>query len=131
VRALHIAFGAQVFEVDPKRPVARRDPLHARRQLAAEGLDQHLAERRLLGLARPGQGLDARVGLHPAQRAGVVDEQLHRLAACHQFARQAQAEARVSMVVDDAAEQTPAHQSANPALRRRASSSPSSMTASA
>ena len=122
VHAPHVAFGAEVFEVDPDGAAGCRARRHERRKFggdfAAERLDPDVGRRQSGQHARrqaggPGQHADAvkaarpRARGQPGQRTQVVQPQAHGVAARRQLARQPPAHAYVAVVVDYLAENVP------------------------
>src|SRR5690606_20981683 len=131
VQALDVGLGAEVLEIDPRarRVVLLPAPGEARDQfgrgVAAEGLDEDVGCRGggMFGDAgkRPGEDGHAAASArcHPGKCAGVVDPQPHCLAVVGQPAGEPPAHARVAVVVDDPAEDVPAHGCHSTARRSR------------
>jgi hypothetical protein len=113
MRTLRVAFGGEVFQVDPAgRRAAPGHRLHkARRQFATERFDHVVCGRRERRVRTPFANSDPGGARrrHPCERGRVVDPQPHGLPACGQVAGQPPADAGVPVVVDDPAEDVPTH----------------------
>ena len=130
--ALDPGFGAQVFEVDPDRCGGLRAAMRATKagggsQPKASTTTSPGSPRRRRPRRRPSTP-GAPSGAIQAQRAGVVEPQAHRLAARGQVGGQAPAHADVAVVVDDAAEEVPAHRTMIEGGSARRADNPAAMT---
>ena len=125
MKARGVAFGRQVFQVDPVAgsqtlrcpEVLRLGPptLHSRTQGTTECFHQHIAcichrERQGRGFRCPAAHVDSvrYHGGHPVQVFRMVNPQAHALTTFCQIGAQAPAHAQVTVVVDDVAEYVPA-----------------------
>ena len=109
MRACHVDFCAQVFEVDPHGWRAlHHQCLNSIGEFAAKGFHHHIAHvKRGVDWPRPHLYLVTALWGHPGEGAGIVNPQTHGVAALREVGAQPPANAEVAVVVDDATKNIP------------------------